>query len=201
MKYFKGKSLTIISDCSYSGNWINDCGKRLDEMRVPSCGHHTRKQDLLINIFASCQPNEEATVLCYINEALVYDEVDGMILITSNKALTSGQTPIRTDFRDIRCGKIAAEHCEADSDCTWRDCLSNNIHLLRLVRGKEDGLQCWHYVLLHEEKVEEYKAQVATGTINISNYGTIIQSGVGKDPPVNILRKIGLRFGQHLTPL
>ena len=192
MNHFKGKPLTIISDCSYSGNWINDCAKRLDEMNVPSCGHHTREHGLLLQIYTSCQPNEEATALCYINEAVEYSEADKAVLFWTSKTLTSGQKTMRTDFRTIRCSKPADESCEADSDCTWNDHVNIKYHLVYLVRGEDRGRPAWYYVVLDEEKLDDFKAKVVTGTINVANYGRVLKSGWGKDPPEDIVRKINL---------
>uniref|UniRef100_A0A1X7TK74 Uncharacterized protein n=1 Tax=Amphimedon queenslandica TaxID=400682 RepID=A0A1X7TK74_AMPQE len=168
VNHFKGKPLAIVSDCSYSGNWINECSKRLDEMDVPSCGHHTRKQGLLLYIFTSCHPNEEATALCYVNEAVEYSQADKALILWSNKTLSSGQKTMATDFKYIYCSKLANESCEADTDCTWNNHLKS--HLLYIVRGKNRGQAAWHYVLVDEEKVADFIAQVATGPIDVANY-------------------------------
>ena len=198
MTHFKGKSLSITSDCSYSGNWINDCAKRLDEMNVPSCGHHTREHGLLFQIFTSCQLSEEATALCYINEAVRYSEADKAVLFWTSKTLTSGQNTMHTDFKDICCSKPADKSCDADSDCTWNDHIKSR--LLFIVRGKDNGRPAWRYVLVDEEKLNDYNAQVATGTINVANYGRVLESGWGKDPPEDIVRKINSRYGTFFDP-
>ena len=199
--HFKGKSLSILSDCSYSGNWINDCAKRLDDLNVPSCGHHTREQGLLFSIVTSCQPNEEATALCFINEAVEYSEADKRMIIKYNKTLTSGQKTMCRDFRTIHCGKPVDESCEADSDCTWNDHLNIKSHLVYIVRGEEKGHLVWHYVFVDEEKLDDFKAKLATGAIDVSDYGRILKSGWGKDSPKDIVRKINLRCGYLLKPI
>ena len=201
MTHFKGKPLSIVSDCSYSGNWINNCAKRLDEMNVPSCGHHTREHGLLFKIFTSCQPSEEATALCYINEAVMYSEADKAVLLWTSKTLMSGQKTMHTDFKDIRCSKPADESCETDSDCTWNDHLNIKSHLVYLVRGEDSGHPAWHYVFIDEEKLDNFKAKVATGTIDIANYGRILKSGWGKDPPKYTAHKINLRYGDFVDPI
>ena len=193
INHFKGKPLSIVSDCSYSGNWISECCKRLDEMNVPSCGHHTREQGLLFQIFTSCQPNEEATALCYVNEAVLYSEADKAVLLWPNKTLSSGQKTMRTDFKYIYCSKLANESCETDADCTWNNHCKRQ--LLRIVCGKERGRAAWYYLLLDEEKVADIEAQVATGNINVGDYGRVLESGWGKDPPKDIKQKMDLRFG------
>ena len=193
MNHFKGKPLTITSDCSYSGNWINDCAKRLDDLNVPSCGHHTREQGLLFQIVTSCQPNEEATALCFINEAVEYSEADKAVIITFNGTLTSGQKSMLQNFKNIHCSKPASESCEATLDCTWSNCLKS--HLIYRVRGTDRGRAAWYYVLVDEDKIVDYKNSLKSDTINLENYGTILESGYGEHPPERIEQKIKCRFG------
>ena len=170
-------------------------------MNVLSCGHHTREHGLLFKIFTSCQPNEEATALCYINEAVEYSEADKAVILWTSKTLMSGQKTMGTDFKDIRCSKPADESCEADSDCTWNDHLNIKYHLVYLVRGEDRGHPVWHFVLVDEEKLDNFKAKVATGTINVANYGRVLKSRWGKDPPEDIVRKINLRCGKLLNSI
>ena len=194
------KPLHIISDCSYSGNWINDCIKRLDEMNVPSCGHHTREHGLLFNIFTSCQSSQEASALCYINEAVEYSEADKAVLFWTSKILKSGQKTTGTDFKKIVCSKPASGLCEADSDCTWNDRVIKGCFVYP-VHGKDKGRPCWYYVLVDEEKLDDFKAKVATGTIDLADYGRILKSGWGKDPPKNIVHEINLRYSDFIDPV
>ena len=145
MDCFRGKRLTIVCDCSYSGNWINDCVKTLDDLGIPSCGHHTREQGLLFKLFCSCKSDEEATLLNYIDEGVTNDK---SILYYYCKKLKSGQTTAAGDFRRIRCSKTAAEPCEIHS--TWKDRLLTGSRLF-LVRGTDRGRKAWHYLLVDEE--------------------------------------------------
>ena len=170
-------------------------------MNVPSCGHHTREQGLLFKIFTSCQPNEEATALCYINEAVEYSEADKAVIFWNSRTLMSGQKTMHTDFKDIRCGKPADESCEADSDCTWNDHLNTKSCLVYTVRGKDKGRPAWHYVVVDEEKLDDFKAKIASGTIDVADYGRVLKSGWGKDPPEDIDRKMNLRCGRLLDPI
>ena len=58
---FKGRVLTIVSDCSYSGFWVRDCMEFLDELGVQPCGHKAREKGILIKVCASCKSNEVPT--------------------------------------------------------------------------------------------------------------------------------------------
>ena len=121
MAFYKGKKLTINSDCSYSGNWVKDCAKTLDGLSIPSCGHHTKEKKVLFNIWSSCDVNENATALCYVNEAIAFDETNKTVVTAYHKKLSSGQTTKLGDFRQIRCNKVEEETCAVDPTYTWED--------------------------------------------------------------------------------
>jgi len=57
-----GKVLAIYTDCCYSGQWVVDCAKCLDEMGIGACGHQTMQKGISIRVIASCEPNQKATV-------------------------------------------------------------------------------------------------------------------------------------------
>ena len=192
MDCFRGKRLIIHSDCSYSGNWIKDCVKTLDDLGIPSCGHHTREQGILLKVFCSCGANEEATALCYITEANEFDETNKYVVTYPNKKLSLGQTTKLGNFIDIRCNKTATETCEVNSTFTWEARLYRRF--VYLVRGKDRGFAAWHYVLVDEDKLDTFKAKIASGNINVADYGNILESGWGKDPPQDIVHKIDSQF-------
>ena len=199
MDCFRGKKLAINSDCSYSGNWIKDYVKTLDDIGIPSCGHHTREQRILLNISSSCGADEETTALCYITEGKTFDEISKYALGFTNKKLSSGQTTKFISFIKIRCSKTATETCEVvDSTCTWKNRIS--AHLVYLVRGKDRGIAVWHFVLVDEDKVEAFKAKIDTGIIDVADYGKVLHSGWGNNPPKNIVRKVDLRFSPFINP-
>ena len=77
-------------DCSYSGNWVERCAKKLDEIGVLSCGHHTREHGILIRIYCSCRENQQATMLQFCEEVACYD-LHLVILQNMEKQLTPQQ--------------------------------------------------------------------------------------------------------------
>ena len=194
MDCFRGKRLTIHSDCSYSGNWIKDSVKTLDDLGIPSCGHHMREQGILLRIWCSCGADEEATALCYITEANNFNETNKYFVTYFNKKLSSGQTTKGGSFTDIHCSKTAVETCEIDSMCTWEDRIFNKYYRTYLVHDENNGFPCWHYVLVDEDKLEAFKTKLIAGKLNVAEYGTVLYSGWGDDPPKDIVRKLDLRF-------
>ena len=189
MECFKGKRLTIISDCSYSGSWVKECARVYDSLGILYCGHHSREKGILVKVFASCQSYQKATILISVKEAMKVVVSDVIFYIT--KKLSTGQQGVAGDFRMIRCNNNPDEQCEYNHpNQTWTNklWLSN---LVFLVRGKDRGKNCWHYVLVDEDKVEQFKEKVKTsGNIDVANYGKTLYSGWGKDPPQEIKDKI-----------
>ena len=193
MANFRKKRLTINSDCSYSGKWIKDCAKSLDDLDIRSCGHHTKRVGILLNVWCSCDINEEATALCYVNEAITFDETNKTVVTDYNKQLSSGQTAKLGNFRQLRCSKAAEEPCEVDHKCTWEDRMFHESQPVYLVHSK-----MWHYVLIAEDKIEAFKAKFKTGTINVADYGTVLYSGWGEDPPEDVKERVDTRYLSHI---
>ena len=68
-----------------------------------------------------------------------------------------------------------------------------------LVRGKDRGKPAWHYVLLvdDEDTINLFKKTVASGTVDVADYGQVLESGWGADPPNEVVDKIDKRFGVY----
>jgi tetratricopeptide (TPR) repeat protein len=64
------------------------------------------------------------------------------------------------------------------------------------VRGKDKGKPAWHYILIEDElKYQEIKKQKPGKNIDVTDYGRILESGWGKNPPKNIVEKINKEYG------
>ena len=193
IEHFKGKRLNIISDCSYSGNWVKECAKVYDDQGILYCGHHSREKGILINVSTSCQAYQEATILAYENEAM--EVVVNDLVFTGNKTLSSGQTTLNRPFSMI-CDNKPEEECKyTRSNQTWTNLLLRLSRRVHLVRGKDRGRPAWHFVFVDEDKVQQFKDKVATGTIDVADYGEVLYSGWGEDPPQDIIDKVDHRFG------
>ena len=170
----------------------------MDELGIPACGHHSRDQGILLKLFCTCKHNQEAAVMAFIHNVGFNKEKGGITF--SMKEMESGQSPCYSDFRSIRCSKKASEPCELnDQSFKWEDRLlkGNQIYL---VRGKDRDKQAWHYVLVDEDKIEAFNAKVKSGNIDVADYGTVLYSGWGQDPPKDTKRKIDLRFSTTIDP-
>ena len=203
-KHFSGKRLTIISDCSYSGNWVRECAKLYDKEGILPCGHHSRERGLLINVFASCQSHQEATILACVTEGMEFVGKD--ILLRGNKTLSSGQTIANGNFQRIRCKHKHKEQCEYTNTHTisWQDetlpkLIDYGENNLCLLRGTSQHKPAWWYVLVDNDKLQQFKDKYRTSTAPLSDYGRVLHSGWGMWPPSDIEKNINHHYGikQH----
>lgn len=67
--------------------------------------------------------------------------------------------------------------------------------LLYLIRGNSGGRRCWYYVLIEPLKRERFLRAVKAGSLDVSDYGQILYSGFGDDPPEDVEESIRNRFG------
>ena len=151
----------------------------------------------MIKIHASCQPNQKAGDPCYSVEGVRFSEEDQCMHFTSIQKLTESQTSIWGNFTQLVCCKGPNDACHAESafkNWKWADAVSGKMHSnCYIVRGEDRGRPGWYYVLLSsgdEEYVARYKVQLTTGHTNLADWGYILASGWGKDPPQSMKDKI-----------
>ena len=188
-----GKLLSITSDCCYSGNWVHRCTETLDnKLGIPPCGHKARERGVLIKVCASCRSNEKAAEPCYSTDGVYVDANTGIPMVRRDRQLIQHQTVMCADFTTLVCCRDPGSPCPAEGafqNWKWDDAVRGEMRRnIRLVRGKDKGRPAWHYVLLSsgdEDHVQGFNAQVRTGTIDASDWGYIIASGWGEDPPDN----------------
>ena len=193
---FKGRVLTIVSDCSYSGCWVRDCMEFLDEQGVQPCGHKAREKGILIKVFASCRSNEVPTEYNYSVSGSKNDKNTGMHFYTGGK-LSETQKTIYINPSGLRCKhKNIDEQCTLQPGYTWRKFNAKN--LITLVRGKDHGEPAWHYVLLDddEEVQKKFRDKVASGggVVDVADYGQVLKSGWGRDPPNEVRHEIDKEY-------
>ena len=202
-KHLKEKLLYIFSDCCYSGQWIVDCAKYLDEMGVGACGHQAKEQGILLKIFTSCRPNQKATLQNFIAQGAIYfNENDCSIWTYIGKKLSDTQITHGVDFTRGTCLQIEGPTApcrfpDIPAKCSWKweeiialECEKRPSSLLYTVRGTDKGRKAWHLVLVERELLEDFNEKVNTGNIDVAKYGYVIKSGWGKDPPDDMLDTI-----------
>ena len=66
----------------------------------------------------------------------------------------------------------------------------NAKHRIYLVRGKDKGKQAWHYVLVEKALLPLFLRRTNGGSLDVADFGLILKSGWGKDPPENVRTNI-----------
>ena len=191
----KGRVLSIGSDCSYSGCWVRDCMEFLDEQGVQPCGHKAREKGIIIHMATSCQSYEIPTEYRYSISGLKNDKNTGEMSLHGEKQLLTTQKVDNIDCSLLHCGsKAIDEPCTLQPHHTWKKASEGK--RLYLVRGKDRGRRAWHYILLKDDIdiQSNFKAELGTGRIELTNFGKILESGWGENPPNDIIDKINEEF-------
>ena len=202
-KYLKRKILSIYNDCSYSGQWVVEYAKCLDEMGIGACGHQTREQGILIKVWASCQPYQKATSGSYVvQEGIHYHETWNSIAVWYNKKLSDTQTTYGCDFTKTKCLQLKGRTSpcqlpDIPAKCSWKwqdvvevDYDNTPGSLIHTVRGQDRGWDAWHIVLIEKALLDDFKLKIKSGHVDVAEYGYVIKSGWGKDPPDDVLKAI-----------
>ncbi len=63
-----------------------------------------------------------------------------------------------------------------------------------LVRGKDRDRSAWHYVLVDNNKRELFLAATRRGSLDVADYGEVLESGWGQDPPEEVVKRIEDEF-------
>ena len=69
---------------------------------------------------------------------------------------------------------------EADVSIVYKE---NSTERFYLVRGKDRGRAAWHYVLVKKHLLGLYLKRAKGGSLNVVDFGDVLWSGWGKDPP------------------
>ncbi len=59
-----------------------------------------------------------------------------------------------------------------------------------LTKGRYDGVYTWHYVKVNTLKHPLFQKAIQSGTTDVAQYGEILFSGWGKEPPESVSQKI-----------
>ena len=78
---------------------------------------------------------------------------------------------------------------ENEADVTI-GCKENSTARIYLVRGKDNGRAAWHYVLVKKHLLGLFLKRIKGGVIKVADFGHILRSGWGKDPPEGTTDKI-----------
>lgn len=64
-----------------------------------------------------------------------------------------------------------------------------------LSKGLYEGNYTWHYVVVDALKQPLFKKAVKSGAFDVADYGEVIVSGWGKEPPESVVEMIQKKYG------
>lgn len=78
-----------------------------------------------------------------------------------------------------------------------RDSISDEVErrLPYLVRGKDRGRSAWYYVDVEPAKLYSFRQALTEKTVKLLEFGEVVKSGWGDDPPEEIDREILQQYG------
>ena len=160
-------------------------------MGIGACGHQARQHGILMKIGASCLPDQTACDTCYSSNGVTLRSDGWLSFFTKDIGPT--QTILFMDFTKTRCFRKPEELCRFNhipSTIRWswklltiEDKMDRLNDCLFTVTGKDQGRKVWHFVIVFEHQIEEFKAAVRSGSLDVSDYGHVVFSGWGEDPP------------------
>lgn len=197
-QHFKGRVLSIVSDCSYSGNWVNKAMTFMDSRGVKPCGHIARKKEILIKVYASCQDKEVPKELTFSLHCATTDRATGNMifkihLITAlHPAVDDKQDPCGLDFTAIRCSETVnmVENCSlAPALSTWKK-WSTLQRIYKFKKENEPGKPMWVYVKINaDNRLEDFIKALDEGSLpllDVSLFGDVLLTVKAENPPRQI---------------
>lgn len=191
MKFFRGKVLTIQSDCSHAGSWVSKFVKFLDAYQVKPCGHSARQKGALLKVFASCQSNEVPYTLLYSLRANEIQQDKKLVIKRSGWKVADKQHIKRIDATNLFCDhKDIQESCTVHPDLTWRK--RHARERVHLIRENQDGQPAWYYVLVTDDDSTALAnlTQSTEAEVQGVNHGKVLKSGLGENPPSDVIEWI-----------
>ena len=169
-------------------------------MGIGACGHQAIQQGMLFKIFTSCQPAQKAKLQSFVKEAVSLQ--DNSMCCYTVKELFNSQTTYGCDFTKTLCMQVngLSAPCRIPDiplRCTWKwvdivniDYTKRPTNHVKMVRGTDKGREAWQYVLVEKDLEEDFFEAAATGTLDVTEYGFIVHTGYGKDPPEDFVNKL-----------
>ena len=198
-KHFRRKLLTLVIDSCFAGQWALRLADYLTSQDIGACGHLARDKGILIQIFAACMPHEYAYDGLYSDKGMFINDKDSNLYFRFHRRLDDKQTPCTLNTTQICCFNSPQEECNWPSiprgvDWSWGQLADHterrNIDgRIFLFHGKNSGKSVWRYVIVRSHLVKKYLVALKDRSINLTEYGYILHSGWGENPPENITKK------------
>ena len=148
-------------------------------------------------VYASCGPTQIPTQYQFSVHGASNDKNTGHMFSYTSKQLLETQHTYSVNSSVIRCAenKEIEDDCELLSDYTWQKWKKKE--QIQLIIDESRSRPTWQYVLLEENeaKIWEFKEKRAKGEpIDVSQYGQVLESGWGKEPPNEVKHEIERKY-------
>ena len=200
-QHFRGRVLTLVTDCSHAGGWVREAIAFLDEEGARPCGHWARDSGMLLKVYASCQRDEAASCTRFSIKGVENDKNTGRLTFLAGlrgRQVGASQHVSGVDFTMLRCGarSIKEECLMLHTTGTWSQWAARS--RVRLLLGADIKGPVWQYVLLDSDDREtekRFREDIAAGCVDhVSQYGMVLRAGSGEQPTNDVREWMERRY-------
>lgn len=109
---------------------------------------------------------------------------------TSQNVLEKAQES-KSSVADLAASKPAENMAQSQIDPQKRA----KADLIYLVKGVDAGRNAWYYVLVERLKLQLFLKALNDDIIHLENYGIILYSAYGDEPPADVTNKLKEEYG------
>ena len=186
--------MTVVSDCSYSGQWTMQWTQHLEERKIKPCIHSSLKQKTYLSLISSCSGFEKASKLLMAVRGF-YRSLSGTNAVRQyNSRIDTGQHSHCCITTMKTCASDFNSPCSLPSDYSWsRKKFDENVYLMRSRTFSE-----WAIVVVHGPS-EDVNDRIKSGHIeDLKEYGDrhvrILYSGSDRSPSLENIVKFNVKF-------
>ena len=178
------------------------CIGYLQEQGVKPCAHSAKEKNIFISAESSCKDSEVPYQLLNSVRSYTNDKNTGVLGGWADGwEVAKGQHIKEASVKSIQCKTKSIDGpCTLGPHDTWLKVLNSD--RIFLIRGQDKGRPAWHYAVLvdDEETIRIFKEltqgeNAGKNTIDITNYGQVVKSGWGKDPPNDVKEWMEEHYG------
>jgi hypothetical protein len=123
---------------------------------------------------------------------------------TSQKVDGSSKEPAATNSQEPQPNQIPQQNQKQFSDKIQQNKINKKpidlqkkmqADLIYLVKGLDAGRKAWYYVLVERPKVQIFLKALNDDIIHLDQYGQILYSAYGEEPPVEVTDKLKDEYG------
>jgi len=131
-EYFKGKIMTVISDCSHSGQWVSPWTRYLEKNNIQPCVHSAKQKRTYLSLVTSCTGFETASSLLMAARGFVKSSSGSNNVVLHKQTVSEGQHTQCCITTTKTCNADFTAPCSLPPDYSWaRKQLDERIYLMR----------------------------------------------------------------------